>query len=119
MENLLKSGQLCSNKKKNILSGVHNILSTIEYVNMKNMSAALLSFDMSKAFDRCYIPYVAKVMEHMNFSESFIDLVLDMHSGVTTRFILNKLTAPICLTFCIRQGDPLAMLLYIIYMEPF
>lgn len=119
MENLLKSGQLCSNKKKNILSGVHNIFSTIEYVNMKNMSAALLSFDMSKAFDRCYIPYVAKVMEHMNFSESFIDLVLDMHSGVTTRFILNKLTAPICLTFSIRQGDPIAMLLYIIYMEPF
>ena len=46
--------------KVNIQTGVHNILSTIEYVNMKNLPRALLSFDMSKAFDRCYIPIVCK-----------------------------------------------------------
>ena len=75
-ESFIKSGQLCSNKKRNILSGVHNLLSTVEYINQKNLSAALLSFDMRKAFDRCFIPYVCKVLEKMNFSPKFISLLL-------------------------------------------
>jgi exonuclease III len=119
MESIIKSGQLCSNKKRNILTGVHNLLSSIQYINDKDMSAALVSFDMDKAFDRCFIPYVIEVMRHMNFSEEFLELIKDMHHNVSTRFILNKLTDPISLTFSIRQGDPSAMLLYIIYMEPF
>ena len=67
MEDVIKSSQLCNSKKVNIQTGVHNILSTIEYVNMKNLPRALLSFDMSKAFDRCHIRFVYKVLEKMNF----------------------------------------------------
>ena len=36
----------------------------------------------------------------------------------TTRFILNFLTDPIKVMFSIRQGDPLSMILYVIYIEP-
>ena len=42
-----------------------------------------------------------------------------MHHGTTTRFILSRLSKPLEVTFSIRQGDPISMLLYIIYMEPF
>ena len=89
METLINSGQLCSREKKNILSGVHNILSTIEYVKQKQIPAALLSFDMDKAFDRCYIPYVCRVLKHMNLSDSFINIIQDMHAGISTQFILG------------------------------
>ena len=41
-----------------------------------------------------------------------------LHDGATTRFILNFLTNPIRVLFSIRQGDPLSMILYIIYIEP-
>ena len=41
-----------------------------------------------------------------------------LHHGAKTRFILGNLTEDIDLTFSIRQGDPLAMLLYIVYIEP-
>ena len=119
MENIITSGQLCCFKKKNILMGVHNILATIEFINQKNLKGALLSFDMEKAFDRCYIPYICKVLQKMNFSDHFIDQIKDMHHNTTTRFILNSLTCPLEVTFSIRQGDPISMLLYIIYMEPF
>ena len=80
METLIQSGQLCTRKKKNILSGLHNILSTIEYVDNKDMSAALLSFDIDKAFDRCYTPFVCPVLKHMNVSDNFIDQIKDMHA---------------------------------------
>ena len=39
-----------------------------------------------------------------------------LDEGATTRFILGFLSDPISVLF--RQGDPLSMLLYIIYIEP-
>ena len=41
-----------------------------------------------------------------------------LHAGAKTRCILQWLTEAINVSFSIRQGDPLAMLLYIIYIEP-
>ena len=41
-----------------------------------------------------------------------------LHEGARTRFIISGLTRAIQLLFSIRQGDPIAMLLYIIYIEP-
>ena len=41
-----------------------------------------------------------------------------LHENAKTRFILSKLTRAIDICFSIRQGDPLAMNLYILYIEP-
>ena len=41
-----------------------------------------------------------------------------LHEGATTCFLLDFLTSPIKVLFSIRQGDPLSMILYIIYIEP-
>ena len=57
-------------------------------------------------------------MERMGFGFKFLSWIDMLHSGARTRFILAKLTDPIDVAFSIRQGDPLAMLLYIIYVEP-
>ena len=54
----------------------------------------------------------------MNFGDLFTDWISMMHRGAKTRFILNGLTRAIEVLFSIRQGDPLAMLLYILYIEP-
>ena len=41
-----------------------------------------------------------------------------LHEGARIRFILTSLSRAIEVVFSIRQGDPLAMILYIIYIEP-
>ena len=41
-----------------------------------------------------------------------------MHEGARTKFILEHLSQAIELSFSIRQGDPMAMVLYILYIEP-
>ena len=74
---------------------------------------------MDKAFDRAYIPCICRVLRRLNFSQQFIQQILDIQTVITTRFIMNNLTAEVRLTFSLRQGDPIAMLLYIFYMEPF
>ena len=73
---------------------------------------------MDHAFDRSFIPYILKVLEHMNFGAKFINLIKDSHENITTRFILNGLTEEILLTFSFRQGDAISMILYLIYIEP-
>ena len=41
-----------------------------------------------------------------------------IHDGARTRFILDFLTKDIAVSFSVRQGDPLSMFLYVIYIEP-
>ena len=115
---VIRSGQLCSNGEKNILFGVSNEISSIDYINMLKVSAFMSSYDMFKAYDRVMLSYLVKVMEAMNFPDKFVKWVLMLHEGATTKFILNFLTDPIRVMFSIRQGDPLSMILYIIYIEP-
>ena len=118
MSEVIHSGQLCSNGEKNILFGICNVISSIEYVNLHKVPSFLVSYDMYKAYDRVMLSYLVEVLQAMDFPTSFIDWILMLHEGATTRFILNFLTDPIMVLFSIRQGDPLSMLLYIIYIEP-
>ena len=94
MPSILKSGQLCNQIEKNILFGITNMISTIEYVNQENKHAAIASYDMDHAFDRAYIPYIVKVLKHLNFG-----ILEDSHNDITTKLILNSLSKEIKLTF--------------------
>ena len=113
---IIRSGQLCSVEEKNILFGVANIISSIEYVNAHRVPAYMLSLDMYKAYDRVMLDYLVKVMAAMMFPDVFIKWVQMLHEGATTCFLLNFLTDPMKVLFSIRQGDPLSMILYIIYI---
>ena len=72
---------------------------------------------MFKAYDRVILDYLVKVMAAMKFPQIFIQWVLMLHKGATTCFLLSFLTQPIEVLFSIRQGYPLSMLIYIIYIE--
>ena len=118
MGEIITNGQLCSVDQKNILFGVSSIISSIDYVNAHNVPAYIGSFDMFKAYDRVLLIYLSRVMKAMEFPDRFISWVMMLHEGATTSFLLNFLTDPIRVLFSIRQGDPLSMILYIIYIEP-
>ena len=62
---IIQSGQLCSVGKRSILFGIQNILSSICYVNQKNLGACLLSLDFFKAYDRVMISFLLCVMKRM------------------------------------------------------
>ena len=115
---VIKSGQLCTVEGKNILFGVNNVISSVLYANQKNVGACLLSLEFFKAYDRVYLKFLFTVMKKMGLGEKFIAWIEMLHADAKTCFLLANLTDPILLSFSIRQGDPLAMLLYIIYVKP-
>ena len=92
---------------------MQNILSSIEYVKKRKLGAALVSLDFFKAYDRLFLPFLIKVLEKMNLDGTFCDWVKMLHLNAKTRFILSFLTKDIEVNFSVRQGDPLAMLLYV------
>ena len=119
LPDVIKSGQLCSVGNRNILFGVFNIISSVCYINQKNMGGMLISLDFYKAYDRVFIGFLIQVMQKMGFGGKFCMWIEMLHSGARTKFILSKLSQAISLSFSIRQGDPLAMILYILYAQPF
>merc|ERR1712240_17637 len=118
LPHVIKSGQLCTVGKRNILFGINNILSGILNVKQRKSEACLITLDFFKAYDRVLLDFLVKVMKKMNFGDVFTTWISMLHEGARTRFILSGLTRAVELLFSIRQGDPLAMILYIIYIEP-
>ena len=102
----------------NICTSAMNIISTIEGISRSNSPAALLSLDLFKAYDRVLLTFLQKVLQAMNFSDVFISWILLLHHEADTSLLLHFISKPISLSFSIRQGDPLSMVLFIIYIEP-
>ena len=131
MEQVILSGQLCSVRGKNIHFGTHNLLASMMHVEERVKLAeyhgygsgragggVVVSYDLFKAYDRVWVPYLTKVMTAMGFGDKFVSWVVMLHEGASTQFILNFLTDPINIMISVRQGDPLAMVLFILYIEP-
>ena len=97
---------------------MNNVISTILEIHQKKTFGCLISLDFFKAYDRVYLPFLLKVMDSMNFGDVFISWISMLHHRATTRIVLTELSSVIELLFSIRQGDPLAMILYVIYIEP-
>lgn len=116
---VLGSQQLCGNPPNSILNGAVNMISTIEYSNRMDLQAYMVSFDIFKAFDKTSVEFICKVLLKMNFPEIFVNWIKYLHKDISTQFIINgKLSIPLILLVSLRQGDPLALCLYLINQEP-
>ena len=78
MHEVILSGQLCSNGEKNILFGITNILSSIDYINLHKVPAYLAGYDMYKAYDRVMLSCLIRVMEAMH-PVKFVSWILILH----------------------------------------
>ena len=120
MEEVVESSQLATGEKdKNILTGAYDIIATVDYVNKMKKPAFIASYDMVKAYDRASVRFLLLVMERMEFPEVFRRWIRMLHENATTCLVLpTGLSRAIKVMFSFRQGDPLAMNLYILQQEP-
>ena len=54
----------------------------------------------------------------MKFDPIFVSWILLLHHGAKPRLLLSFISDIINVDFSVRQGDPIAMLLFILYIEP-
>ena len=65
------------------------------------------------------LSFLILVMKKMILSDKLCCWVKMLYYWAKTRYILNSLTKAILVSFSLRQGAALSMLLYVIYIEPF
>ena len=120
LDEIVHPDQTCSVPGRTIQDNVHLIRNLIEYVNDKNMPAAIISLDQSKAFDRVSHEYLFKVLHGFGFGPQFISLVKLLYNDIYSSVLVNGFVSREFPVQCsVRQGCSLSPLLYILCMEPF
>ena len=118
IEEVVEPGQLATGSG-NILTGVYEILATVDFINKNDLEAYIASADLIKAFDRAMVTYLEHVTEKMKFPKQFRDWVKMLHAGATTQLLLtNGLSREIKVSFSFRQGDCISGDLYCLVQEP-
>ncbi|KAL2080694.1 hypothetical protein ACEWY4_024487 [Coilia grayii] len=83
----------------------------------RGLSAALLSLDQEKAFNRVDHRFLFQVLRRMGFGPGFWGWVRLLYGGAVSRLrIGGSLSAPVTQRGGVRQGCPLFPLLYVLYI---
>ena len=117
---IIHPDQTCSIPGRTIQDNVHLIRNLVEYTNDKNMPAAIISLDQSKAFDRVSHEYLFNVLCNYGFKPHFISLVKLLYTDVESRVLVNGyISNEFPVQRSVRQGCSLSPLLYVLSIEPF
>jgi Reverse transcriptase (RNA-dependent DNA polymerase)/Endonuclease/Exonuclease/phosphatase family len=85
----------------------------------KRLKFAIMSIDLEKAFDRVKHDYLWKCLEKLGFPMDFIMILQKLYSNAKSKIMVNGfLTNDVKIKKSVRQGCPLSMLLFVIYIEP-
>ena len=112
--------QTCSMPGRTIQDNIHLIRNIIEYTNSKNMSAAIISLDQSKAFDRVSHKYLISTLNAFGFKPHFISLIKLLYTNISSKVLVNgHISDSFVIGRSVRQGCSLSPLLYVLCTEPF
>jgi hypothetical protein len=78
----------------------------------------LLKLDIARAFDSVAWPFVLDILHHFGFPMCWLNWISVLLMSASTRPLLNGTPGQrICHARGLRQGDPLAPLLFVLVME--
>ncbi len=119
LPSVLKATQLCSVRGRSIFDGPASIFSAADFLHRHQLPGYQLSLDFFHAYNTVSMDWVDRVLEAMGFGLIFRGWMATLHRGASASFLLSNISPVLAILFSIRQGDPLAALLFIIYLEPF
>lgn len=116
---VLSDHQKCSNGRRTIFEATCRITDKIAQLRHSRRSALLVSFDLDHAFDRVNHRFLRETMLRMNFNPQFVNLLGTIWSQSFSRILVNgHLTQEFKINRSVRQGDPLSMHLFVLYLQP-
>ena len=97
---------------------IHMLRDLIDLTEKEDDEAAFIFLDQLKAFDMVDHDLLFKTMDTFGFGNEFIKWIKVLYSNASTQIKVNGyLTNNIPLRRGLRQGCPLSMMLYVIYIE--
>ncbi|GBG87006.1 hypothetical protein CBR_g44460 [Chara braunii] len=99
-----------------------NVVTTIEalkLIDSEDLDVAVLLLDLDKAYDWVNWTFVLSTFRVMGFGDSFCNWVKVMYGKVTTAVRVNGvISKEFDLRRSLRQGCPLAPLVFVLHLEP-
>uniref|UniRef100_A0AAV1T2A2 Reverse transcriptase domain-containing protein n=1 Tax=Peronospora matthiolae TaxID=2874970 RepID=A0AAV1T2A2_9STRA len=81
-------------------------------------SRVILLLDFRKAYDTVDREFLYEDLRQFGFAERYVQLITRLHTGTTAAFLVNgEQSGPISVVSGIRQGCPLAPLLFLVVVE--
>ena len=112
------SDQTCGVPGRNSLESVRLLKDVVFHANQNRKAAAIISLDQEKAFDRVELGYLSRVLQTMNFGQSFQKWVFLLYSNIFSCILINgETTEFFSVSWGVRQGCPLSPLLYVLVAE--
>lgn len=117
--NILSPSQKCSNGDKNIFQATLAIKDRIAQLTSRKQVAKLIGFDFDHAFDRVRHSFLFSNMRALGVNGRLVDLLVRISNLSSSRLLINgRLTSPFPIQRSVRQGDPLSMHLFVLYLHP-
>ena len=90
ISSIINIDQTCGIRGRSILDNLHLMRNIIDYANDKNIKAAVLSLDQSKAFDRVSHEYLFATLRAFGFGPTFIQWVQLLYTNIIQSSLLIK-----------------------------
>ena len=98
---------------------IRRLIHIIENASKISSSAAILSLDAEKAFDRLEWSFLWSVLKIMGFGSQFIHMIKLLYTNPTAMVLTGQsISQPFKISRGSRQGCPLSPLLFAICLEP-
>ena len=119
LPHIIHEDQTFGIKGRSIQDNLIFLNSLFAYIEHKNLPAVFLNVDQEKAFDRVSHKFLFQVIEKFGFGVQFQNYIKTLYSGLNSKVLVNGfLSKPIDVKRSVRQGCPIAPLLYICVIEP-
>ena len=118
LPSLVHEDQTCSIRTRTIAHNLSLIRDFIAYSKIEDIPASLITLDQMKAFDQVDHPFLRKILRRFNFGPDFLTWFDILYSHAFSCIQVNKtLSSLFPISRGVRQGCPLAPLLYVLYVE--
>ena len=106
-------------KGRDVCDGLIFLRDVIDLTQTKKQDAYVLSIDFYKAFDCVDHIFLKKVLKCSGFSDIFCDRIFALFQNSETAVIVNGFISNFFpITRGVRQGDPLSLYLFLVFIEP-
>lgn len=118
LESLIGPGQAACLSEKSCIANLKVLRNiTIKSENSKCFKGTIVSLDLEKAFDRVNHNFLWLTMEKYGFPVQFVNCLRNLYSKASSKVLFNgMLTNEFPIKSSVRQGCPLSMALFILYM---
>ena len=116
---ILSDGQKCSNSDRNIFQATLSIKDRLAQLISRREKAKIISYDLDHAFDRVRTSFLHQTMRTLGFDRRLVDLLGCIANRSSSRLLVNGHLSPaIPIQRSVRQGDPISMHLFVLYLHP-